>query len=74
MAGGRFGEVIVWSLYDDDEAKTRDRGRKLQLHSRTTSVGQIRLERGLLVSADGLGIVALADFWGVAGAQEAAKH
>lgn len=59
-AGGRFGEVRVWYLEDEDGD-----GRVLQgHHNPTTAVGQIHLDgRTMLITTDGLGMVKIADFW-----------
>ena len=39
------------------------KGRTLCVHERTTAVGQIRIEKALLISCDGIGRITLSDFW-----------
>ena len=76
VSGGRFGEIKVWSLSeciqqtsedtepDHNPMMTEDvKGRTLCLHERTTAVGQIRIEKALLISCDGIGRITLSDFW-----------
>eukprot|EP00095_Tigriopus_kingsejongensis_P003846 maker-scaffold20_size707684-snap-gene-3.11 protein:Tk03846 transcript:maker-scaffold20_size707684-snap-gene-3.11-mRNA-1 annotation:"f box:wd repeat containing protein 1a" len=61
VSGGRHGQTFIWSLSEAVEAEDgapRDRPyeecqyRALQTHSKTTAVGQVRIDRALLVSAD----------------------
>lgn len=64
VSGGRFGEIRVWSLADCLDPSNEDcSGRGLWVHARSTNVGQLKLERSLLISADGLGQVLQSDFW-----------
>jgi WD40 repeat protein len=63
VAGARYGEVRVWSILGKEDVGEEVSERSLWIHSKTTSAGQVRLHRACLVSADGLGVVVLADFW-----------
>lgn len=65
VAGGRHGQIRSWSLLAFDEAidDDDDEGDDLIVHSSETSVGQVKLEPGLLISADGLASVVVSDLW-----------
>ena len=76
VSGGRFGEIKVWSLpeciyqtsedtdHDSNATGTEEvKGRNLCVHEKTTAVGQIRIEKALLISCDGIGRITLSDFW-----------
>ena len=80
VSGGRFGEIIIWSLSDclettkenviPDERMEKDiaiysNGRSIYLHERSTAVGQIKIKNGLLISCDGVGQIVVSDFWNV---------
>ena len=58
VAGGRYGEIRVWNRQCDPEF-----ARSLWLHPRDTSIGRIRLEATQLITTDGLGAIAISDFW-----------
>jgi len=60
VAAGRRGEVGVWPL----DSNERREFRHLPLpHGALTAVGQVRLDRGSVVTADGLAAVVVSHFW-----------
>ena len=77
VSGGRFGEIRVWSLSKcleeddnqvgkeilDDDVNEDIKGRSLYLHQRDTAVGQVRIEKALMISCDGIGRIILSNFW-----------
>ena len=80
VSGGRFGEIVIWSLSDclettEQNTQPDDRtgndidiyskGRSIHLHERSTAVGQIKIKNGLLISCDGVGQIVVSDFWNV---------
>lgn len=62
VSGGRFGEILIWS-WSPEDVQDECPSRTLRVHSKTTAVGQIKMDRALLVSADGLGKIVLCNFW-----------
>ncbi|XP_059090488.1 F-box and WD repeat domain-containing 11-B-like [Tigriopus californicus] len=62
VSGGRFGEILIWS-WSPEDSQDECPSRTLRVQSKTTAVGQIKMDRALLVSADGLGKVVLSNFW-----------
>ena len=56
VAGGRYGEIRVWN-------RDSEWARSLWLHPRDTSIGRLRLEATQLITTDGLGAIAISDFW-----------
>ncbi len=69
VAGGRHGEIRIWSndinpIGEDNKSDQNcDFVRSLWLHTRSTAVGLIKLEPGILISTDGLGTILISDFW-----------
>ena len=77
LSGGRHGEIRIWKLADvfqqsnnDCEASENEsesvykNSIKLEtIHSSSTAIGQVILDRAMVVSADGLGEVVFSDFW-----------
>ena len=58
VAGGRYGEVRIWGR---DREKNFEKS--IWLHSRSTAVGRIKLEPGILITTDGVGAILFSDFW-----------
>ena len=72
VSGGRHGEVRIWNKWRDGlnisegggEVSADDvNARALFLHDRVTAVGQVRLDRAVVITTDGMGTVVMADFW-----------
>ena len=64
VAGGRGGQVRAWMYDRDAEAWSEAHcDVRVPAHGADTSIGQVRLDRATLVTADGLGRVVASDFW-----------